>query len=538
MLGSILIPVIVVVVAQQPPPPLVQKSSGWCSPNIANVTGNVTVNCIGVDPRALKRLNAELSRKNLQLADKIREADEWTKRYKELEGQLNKASDDSVLSRQAEEYLHEGELEKAGAVLDQILGSEEKQVDRTAANHYNRGLVFELQFRPVEALPHLEKAYQYRPAELKYGQEYSYVLLKQNDFNRAEVVLLATLEKARQLAKENPAYQSDVAKTLHDLAILYYDTQRMKQAEAAYQEALQIRRELAKTNPATYQEDVASTLNNLGLLYSTTQRMKEAEAAYQEALGILRQLAKANSAAYQPDVATTLNNLGLLYSATQRMKEAEAAYQEALQISRELARTNPAAYQSDVATTLNNLGLLYSDTQRLKEAEAAYQEGLGIFRQLGKGNPATYQSAVATTLNNLAALYSRAQRMKEAEAAYQEALALFRQLAKSNPTAYQPGLAETLNRLAMLHLLVGSPELARAEVEEALSINRQLWNANPEVAGDPLAQSMLLDAFVLNAVHQPRSAICALLREAGMVAYDPRAKKVAADQQAKLCSTP
>ena len=55
----------------------------------------------------------------------------------------------------------------------------------------------------------------------------------------------------------------------------------MKQAEAAYQEALQIRRELAKTNPATYQEDVASTLNNLGLLYSTTQRLKVAEAAYQ-----------------------------------------------------------------------------------------------------------------------------------------------------------------------------------------------------------------------------------------------------------------
>ena len=50
--------------------------------------GNVTVNCIGVDPRALKRLNAELDRENLQLADKIREPDEWTTKYKELEDQL------------------------------------------------------------------------------------------------------------------------------------------------------------------------------------------------------------------------------------------------------------------------------------------------------------------------------------------------------------------------------------------------------------------------------------------------------------------
>jgi hypothetical protein len=91
---------------------IVQKTSGWCSPAIANVVGSVTVNCIGADPRALSRLNAELSRKNLAVADKIREADEWTSRYQEVEIRLREAGDDTALSRQAEEYLHEGELEK------------------------------------------------------------------------------------------------------------------------------------------------------------------------------------------------------------------------------------------------------------------------------------------------------------------------------------------------------------------------------------------------------------------------------------------
>src|SRR5271166_6400859 len=163
MFSAILMSLVVMAAVEQPAPTIVQKSSGWCSPNIANVLGNVTVNCIGVDPRALNRLNAELNRKNLQLADKIREADEWTARYKELEARLSEAGDDSALSRQAEEYLHQGELEKAGAILDQILGKEEKQVDLIAANHYNRALVFELQFRFLEALPYLEKAYRYRP---------------------------------------------------------------------------------------------------------------------------------------------------------------------------------------------------------------------------------------------------------------------------------------------------------------------------------------------------------------------------------------
>jgi tetratricopeptide (TPR) repeat protein len=154
MLSSVLISLFAMA-TQQAQPTITQKSSGWCSPNIANIAGNVTVNCIGVDPRALKRLNAELDRKNLQLTDKIRGADEWTTRYRELEARLSDAGDDSALSRQAEEYLHQGELEKAGAELDHILQKEEKEVDLIAANHYNRALVFELQFRPAEALPHL-----------------------------------------------------------------------------------------------------------------------------------------------------------------------------------------------------------------------------------------------------------------------------------------------------------------------------------------------------------------------------------------------
>src|SRR6516225_7483026 len=359
VLDTMLILVLALAAHQQAPVTIVQKTSGWCSPAIANVVGNVTVNCIGVDPRALKRLNERLSAMKLDRDKAVQAADEWTSRYKELETQLSQAGDDSALSHQAEEYLHEGELEKAGAILDQVLGSEEKQIDRTAANHYNRALVFELQFQPLDSLPHLAKAYGYRPEQVKYGLGYSRVLLEQNDFSGAEPVLLATLARVRVLAKENPtAYQPDVAATLNNLAVLYGDTQRLKEAEAAYQEALDIGRQLAKDNPAAYRPDVAQTLNNFAILYRQTQRLKEAEAAYQEALDIRRQLAKANPAAYQqPDVALTLDNLANLYGATQRMKQAEAAYQEALDIRRQLAKANPAAYQPDVAATLHNLGM-------------------------------------------------------------------------------------------------------------------------------------------------------------------------------------
>src|SRR6516162_7935575 len=231
VLDTMLILVLALAAHQQAPVTIVQKTSGWCSPAIANVVGNVTVNCIGVDPRALKRLNERLSAMKLDRDKAVQAADEWTSRYKELETQLSQAGDDSALSHQAEEYLHEGELEKAGAILDQILGGEEKQIDRTAANHYNRALVFQLQFRPLDAQPHLKKAYEYRPEEVKYGLDYGKLLLEENDFKNAEPVLSATLDHARQRAKANPAaYQADVARTLYNLARLYSVTQRLKQA--------------------------------------------------------------------------------------------------------------------------------------------------------------------------------------------------------------------------------------------------------------------------------------------------------------------
>jgi tetratricopeptide (TPR) repeat protein len=490
MFGSLLIP-LMVMAAQAPQPTIVQKSSGWCSPNIANVVGNVTVNCIGVDPRALKRLNAELDRKNLRLADKVHEADPWTVRYKELEERLSAAGDDSELSRQAEEYLRQGELDKSRAILDQIISREEKQAGLLAGNHYNRGLLFELEFRPLDALHDLEMAYRYRPEQVKYGQEYAFVLLDQHDFKKAEPVLLATLDLARQAAKGNPtAYQPHVATTLNALAIVYSATGRPKEAEGAYQEALGLRQQLAQANPAAYQPDVALSLNNLAVLYTHSQRLKEAERAYQEALDILRQLTKANTGAYQANVAGMLTNLGNLYRDTQRMKEAEGAYQEALDIRRQLAAANPAAYQSDVAQTLVNLAALYGATQRLKEAEGAIKEALDTYRQLAKANPAAFQADVALALNNLAVI--------ELE-------------------------ADNLTR-------------AQADVEEALNINRELWKANPEVMGDNLAKSLMIRVAVQGEAKQPYSALCPLAREAGAVAYDPQLKKKAADLQALVCN--
>ena len=164
-------------------------------------------------------------------------------------------------------------------------------------------------------------------------------------------------------------------------------------------------RQLAKANPAAYQPNVAPTLNNLAILYGDTQRMKEAESSLPGSPGHSSPTGEGESGRLPAGCCADAEQPGGPLRDTQRMKEAEAAFQEALDICRQLAKANPAAYQPDVARTLNNLATLYSTTQRMKEAEAAYQEALDIYRQLAKANPAAYQPNVAETLNNLGGLY-------------------------------------------------------------------------------------------------------------------------------------
>ena len=74
--------------------------------------------------------------------------------------------------------------------------------------------------------------------------------------------------------------------------------------------------------------------NNIGWLFQTTERLKEAEAAYAEAVAIQKHSSPTSptgpSSAWDWPRATV--NLGNLLRDTGRPKEAEAAYAEALAI--------------------------------------------------------------------------------------------------------------------------------------------------------------------------------------------------------------
>ena len=142
------------------------------------------------------------------------------------------------------------------------------------------------------------------------------------------------------------------AKSQRRMGLLLSAVGRRQEALAPTEEAVRILRELAKTNPA-FLNDLARSLNNLGNRYSNLGRRQEALAPTEEAVKTYRELAKTNPA-FLGDLANALNNLGLSQLALGQPEQARSAYAESIAIIRPLAATNPA-FQQDLQRTLNNL---------------------------------------------------------------------------------------------------------------------------------------------------------------------------------------
>jgi hypothetical protein len=58
-----------------------QTTEGWCSPAVGHTEGPVIIICQGVAPKALQRMNELLDKKDLELQETMRKAEEWAHKY-------------------------------------------------------------------------------------------------------------------------------------------------------------------------------------------------------------------------------------------------------------------------------------------------------------------------------------------------------------------------------------------------------------------------------------------------------------------------
>ena len=501
------------------------------SPVLYGVSGGVTLNYQNIDPYEMSNLIYEkIKSENKEQVDNLqRDKEVWEKRYLDLVNQLasNKATD--VISSQVQQLMQSGQFDKAGEMIDKTLGTDEQN---TAYHHFIRAQLFSLQFKPLEALLHYEKAYNYSPDDPKYGYGYATILLEQKRFGDAEPIYQKALDDYTRLARANPAnYEPDISQLLENLGVLYVYTGRFEEAEKAFNRSLEIYRRLVSINPTNYEPRMSSVLNDLGNLYGNTQQFDKAEEMYEKSLKLRRDLSKTNL----EGVAMTLMNMGNLFKNMRRFEEAKKRYINALEIYQNLSKTNPAFYEIYVGRTLNNLGNFYSDTHSLLEAEKVYEQSLEIYRRLAKANPAAYEPEIANIQNNLGVLYSDTKRFDKSEKVYEESLDIYRHLSKINLTAYESSVARVQSNLGFLYLQTKQFVQGEKRSREAIAIYRQYWKKNPNVYGNELGKSLMILTDILIQIKGQDTEGCTLAQEAKRVIYDEALKQEAQVKIEKFC---
>jgi tetratricopeptide (TPR) repeat protein len=302
--------------------------------------------------------------------------------------------------------------------------------------------------------PHLKKMITWY--ENKEGIEFARSLnnlallyYSQGRYNDAKPLYLQSLDILKLQLGTN---HFDVASSLNNLALLYYSQGCYNDAEPLFLQSLSI----SKYQLSIDDFDVATTLNNLALLYYSQRKYNDAELLYLQSLDIWKhQLGTDNS-----NVATSLNNLAVLYKSQGRYNDAEPLFLQSLEIRKQqLGADHP-----DVATSLNNLALLYRLQGRYNDAEPLFLQSLEIRKQqLGADHP-----DVATSFNDLALLYTSQKCFNNAELLFLQSL----EIRKQQLGADHPSVATSFNNLALLYEAQGKYSEAENLAQQALAIDQ------------------------------------------------------------------
>ena len=208
---------------------------------------------------------------------------------------------------------------------------------------------------------------------------------KKGEFDKA---IEKSIEIIKYAEKEYGKDSKTVVKLKQNLAILYKNTGRHKEAEKLFTEVM-------TTINRLYKKDIplfVAVAGNKANLYTEQKKYKKAEKIYLEVIKLIKE----NYSDENMVLALNKNNLAELYLATKRYKEAKALLVEALAI----AEKKLGADHPNNIVLLKNLAIAYSNLNQPKKTETLLQRILVISEKaFGKNN-----LRLIGTLTNLADL--------------------------------------------------------------------------------------------------------------------------------------
>ena len=296
---------------------------------------------------------------------------------------------------------------------------------------------------------------------------------------------------------------------LENLGHIYYNQRELRKAQAHYEQAIFIWRDLVAHNPEGAYAKAASTLGALALVYRDYGQPAQADTLFRQSLFLLRQLAAQQPGKYDADLATTLGNLGLLYSDWADAATADDWLRESGAIWQQLFEANPLTYQPDLARNLQNRGRLYVMNGQWALADSCLSEAMNLYAELEAQQPGAYQGLIAATLNLQGVRFEKTGKPLEAMRIYEEVIGMREKLAARNPEMYEPVLwTSYMNVLVLLknRMLATGDTSLRSEGKKLWQELKTRMDAHPDIAAGEgeLIQSIRKDvgyfeAFFANA---------------------------------------
>jgi tetratricopeptide (TPR) repeat protein len=133
-----------------------------------------------------------------------------------------------------------------------------------------------------------------------------------------------------------------LSRMTHDWAKFQAGTNLAKWAVVNYEFSLSLSRELAATEPDRFLPDVALCLNNLGTLHFRLRDLDACEAAFQEAVEIRRRRL-VDSEKYHENLGHSLMNLGMVAALRGVPETARQCYEESIRVTAERVPKEPSA---------------------------------------------------------------------------------------------------------------------------------------------------------------------------------------------------
>jgi serine/threonine protein kinase len=236
-------------------------------------------------------------------------------------------------------------------------------------------------------------------------------------------------KRALEAAEESfHRYRTQLALTNTHLALLQEESGNSAQAEAAFEKAIRLQRQILEDQPDDEEtlRDFAATLSNLSVFYAKRDPSRAAR-CYHETLSIQQRLVSADPASvqYRSDLALTHSNFGSFQARRNMPTLAVPAYRRAITILEQLCKeTSDRDCDRDLAVCCNNLGITQDALGEFSNAEQSFRYALEVLdssMRTGETTPTDFSSR-GGVYNNLGMVLESQGQWRDAASAYLQAI--------------------------------------------------------------------------------------------------------------------